>query len=100
MEKKLEVSFDGAFNVLSEAVFVYNEKMEIKHFNSAAEKIKGVEDVRAFGDKLHLRVLSGQAQAVIAALVEAFPARTGERVEARLVPPTLEDVFISLSEAS
>jgi len=61
------------------------------------EKIKGVEDVRAFGDKLHLRVVSGRAESVIAALAEAFPARAGVQVEARPVPPTLEDVFISLS---
>jgi len=66
----------------------------------AVEKIKGVEDVRAFGDKLHLRVVSGRAESVSAALAEAFPARAGVRVEARLVPPTLEDVFISLSESS
>jgi ABC-2 type transport system ATP-binding protein len=63
----------------------------------AVEKIKGVEDIRAFGDKLHLRVVSGRAESVIAALAEAFPARAGARVEARLIPPTLEDVFILLS---
>ena len=51
MEKKLEVSFDGAFNVLSEAVFVYNEKMEIKYFNSAAEKITGFTKADAIGKK-------------------------------------------------
>jgi ABC-2 type transport system ATP-binding protein len=66
----------------------------------AVEKIKGMEDVRAFGNKLHLRVVSGQADSVIAAVLEAFPAFTGARVEAHLVPPTLEDVFISLSESS
>ena len=66
----------------------------------AMEKIKGVEDVRAFGDKLHLRVVPGQAELVIGALAEAVPARTGLQVEARLVPPTLEDVFISLSGSS
>jgi ABC-2 type transport system ATP-binding protein len=66
----------------------------------AVEIIKGVEDVRAFGDKLHLRVVSGQAESVVAALAEAFPASAGVRVEARLIPPTLEDVFISLSESS
>jgi ABC-2 type transport system ATP-binding protein len=64
------------------------------------EKIKGVEDVRAFGDKLHLRVVSGRAEFVIAALAEALPTRPGERIEAHLVPPTLEDVFISLSGSS
>ena len=63
-----------------------------------AEKIKEVEDVRAFGDKLHLRVVSGRAESVMAALEEAFPARDGGGVEARLVTPTLEDVFIVLSE--
>jgi len=64
------------------------------------ENIKDVEDVRAFGDKLHLRVVSGRAESVMITLSEAFPARAGERVEARLAPPTLEDVFISLSESS
>ncbi len=64
----------------------------------AVEKIKGVEDVRAFGDKLHLRVVPGRAESVMTALAEAFPTRAGGRVEARLVPPTLEDVFIVLSE--
>jgi ABC-2 type transport system ATP-binding protein len=62
-------------------------------------KIKGVEDVRAFGDKLHLRIQPGQAGPVIAALTEASPGRRGPRSEVRLIPPTLEDVFISLSES-
>jgi len=64
----------------------------------AAEKIQGVEDVRAFGDRLHLRITSGRVESVIADLEKAFPARAKARVEARLVTPTLEDVFIMLSE--
>jgi ABC-2 type transport system ATP-binding protein len=63
-----------------------------------AGEIDGVEDVRAFGDRLHLRVKPDQAESVIAALVDAFPAHAGSRIEARPVPPTLEDVFIALSE--
>jgi ABC-2 type transport system ATP-binding protein len=63
-------------------------------------RIKGIEDVRAFGDKLHLRVASGQGELVIATLAEAPASGFGEQIEARLVPPTLEDVFISLSETS
>lgn len=64
-----------------------------------AGKIDGVEDVRAFGDKLHLRVQPDRAESVISALADAFPARAGSHFEARLVPPTLEDVFIALSES-
>ncbi len=64
------------------------------------QKFEDVEDVRAFGDKIHLRVVSGQANSVITALKMAFRGSSGERVECRLVAPTLEDVFISLSESS
>jgi ABC-2 type transport system ATP-binding protein len=63
-----------------------------------AAQVEGVEDVRAFGDKLHLRVIASQADPVIQHLWEAIPAGGGSFTEARLVPPTLEDVFISLSE--
>jgi ABC-2 type transport system ATP-binding protein len=59
----------------------------------AAAGLDGVEDVRAFGDKLHLRVSPGRAGTVIRSLSEAFPGRA----EARPVPPTLEDVFITLA---
>jgi ABC-2 type transport system ATP-binding protein len=64
----------------------------------AVEKLAGVEDVRAFGDKLHLRVVAGETDSVLSALAKAFPTHGNSRVEARLVPPTLEDVFIALSE--
>jgi ABC-2 type transport system ATP-binding protein len=62
-----------------------------------AEKIVGVEDVRLFGDKLHLRVISGQAESVIAVLMDVFSTGNSKPVKVRLVSPTLEDVFISLS---
>ena len=65
----------------------------------AAEKLSGVENVRAFGDRLHLRVAAGCAEAVTQELIKTFPAGHGPRVEVRLIPPTLEDVFIALSES-
>jgi ABC-2 type transport system ATP-binding protein len=65
-----------------------------------AQKMNGVEDVRLFGDKLHLRVFPGAAESVIAAISEAFPGHSGARVEARLFSPSLEDVFISLLEGN
>jgi hypothetical protein len=57
-----------------------------------------VEDVRAFGDKLHLRVEAGRGKVVLSALARAYPKRGQTPVEARMVSPTLEDVFITLTE--
>jgi len=58
----------------------------------------GVEDVRAFGDRLHLRVEAQKADQVIESLKESIPAGGGQLVDARPIPPVLEDVFIALSE--
>jgi len=57
-----------------------------------------VEDVRAFGDRLHLRVAAGQAESVLKDIYSSPSASDEPLLTARLVPPTLEDVFISLSE--
>jgi ABC-2 type transport system ATP-binding protein len=63
----------------------------------AARKLDGVEDIRLFGDRLHLRVAAGRTDSILVALKKAFSTRNGSHAEARIVPPTLEDVFISLS---
>jgi ABC-2 type transport system ATP-binding protein len=55
-------------------------------------KIRGVEDARPFGDRLHLRIASGQAQKVMAAI-----AKTDPSLAPHLIPPTLEDVFLALT---
>jgi ABC-type multidrug transport system ATPase subunit len=57
-----------------------------------------VEDVRAFGDRLHLRVKTGQSASVISALEQAIPSGGGNFLGARSIPSSLEDVFIYLSE--
>jgi ABC-2 type transport system ATP-binding protein len=62
-----------------------------------AARENGVEDVRAFGDRLHLRVEINQAEAVIQNLQKSIPAGGGALTDARSVPPVLEDVFIALS---
>ena len=54
-------------------------------------------DVRAFGDRLHIRVRPKQSESVIQSLKKTIPAGGGRFVGARLVPPVLEDVFIALS---
>ncbi len=64
-----------------------------------AAEDKDVENVQAFGDKLHLRVTASRAESVIARLRDAIPARAGSLSEAREVPPTLEDMFIALFES-
>ena len=57
-----------------------------------------VEDVRAFGDRLHLRVRAGQVEAVIKDLEKAIPAGGAQFTSARPIAPALEDVFMYLTE--
>ncbi len=62
-------------------------------------QIKDVEDVRAFGDRLHLRLAPGQANRVLTALVSLAALRPDLQLMTRPILPTLEDVFIALSES-
>ncbi len=57
-----------------------------------------VENVQRFGDRLHLRIQPGQAEAVQARLAVQIGAAGGvvERIET--IQPLLEDVFIELAE--
>ncbi|MBA4383110.1 MAG: multidrug ABC transporter ATP-binding protein [Anaerolinea sp.] len=57
-----------------------------------ALQIAGVEDARAFGDKLHLRVSPERSEGVI----NQLRSMNGSS-HARLISATLEDVFISLT---
>jgi len=59
-----------------------------------------VEDVQAFGDRLHIRVGEGKAEVVLSRLPSEIRSVGGEIDELRLIPPVLEDVFIALSENS
>lgn len=68
----------------------------LKH---AAAQQPAVKDIRAFGDCLHLRCQQADAEGLVDALRKAVPAAGGVCTEARLVAPTLEDVFIALSES-
>lgn len=58
-----------------------------------------VEDVQAFGDRLHIRVGEGKAQGVLGRLRSEIRAAGGRVDDLRSVPPVLEDVFIALSES-
>jgi ABC-2 type transport system ATP-binding protein len=56
-----------------------------------------VEDARAFGDRLHLRVKEKQAETVIRNLKNSIPAGGGTFTDARVIPAALEDVFMALA---
>ena len=64
-----------------------------------AHKDPDVEDVQAFGDRLHIRVGEHKAQAVLNRLTSQIENEGGHVNELRSVPPVLEDVFIALSES-
>ena len=63
-----------------------------------AHRDMDVEDVQAFGDRLHIRVRDDKARDVIRRLKSAIGGEGGRVAELRVVPPVLEDVFIDLSE--
>lgn len=65
-----------------------------------AHKDEDVEDVQAFGDRLHIRVGENKAQDVLSRLKSRIRSEGGHVDELRSVPPVLEDVFIALSESN
>lgn len=65
-----------------------------------AHKDQDVQDVQAFGDRLHIRVGANKAQDVLGRLKAEIQNDGGQVDELRAVSPVLEDVFIALSESS
>jgi ABC-2 type transport system ATP-binding protein len=72
--------------------------LPINVLRHVAHQDVGVEDVQAFGDRLHIRVGENQAQVVLGRLKSEIEAAGGQVDELRVVPPVLEDVFIALSD--
>jgi ABC-2 type transport system ATP-binding protein len=64
-----------------------------------AHQDEDVEDVQAFGNRLHVRVGEGKAEAVLGRLRSTIRSEGGEVTDLRPVPPVLEDVFIALTES-
>jgi drug efflux transport system ATP-binding protein len=71
----------------------------IKVLRHVAHQDQDVEDVQAFGDRLHLRVGANKAQDVLSRLKSQIQSEGGQVDQLRAVPPVLEDVFIALSES-
>ena len=71
----------------------------ISRLRRIAHQDKDVEDVQAFGDRLHVRVGDGKSELVLSRLRSRIRNEGGEVTDLRAVPPVLEDVFIALSES-
>ena len=71
----------------------------ISLLRKVAHQDEDVEDVQAFGDRLHLRVGENKAEVVLNRLRSRIRSEGGEVTDLRSVPPVLEDVFIALSES-
>jgi ABC-2 type transport system ATP-binding protein len=69
--------------------------LEVRRLASADP---GVDDAHSFGDRLHLRLKEAEPQAVIERLRLSVPQGGAKFIDARVIPPTLEDVFIYLSK--
>lgn len=65
-----------------------------------AHQDEDVEDVAAFGDKLHVRVREGKSDLIMQRLPDEIKSAGGTLINLRVVPPALEDVFIALSESN
>jgi ABC-2 type transport system ATP-binding protein len=72
----------------------------INTLRHVAHQDQDVEDVAAFGDKLHVRVREGSADAILQRLPAEIRDAGGTLDELRLIPPVLEDIFIALSETN
>lgn len=66
---------------------------------AVARADEDVEEAQMFGDRLHLRVRRGMAEAVMARLAQRIPTDGGQVTQIRLIQPQLEDVFIALVES-
>jgi ABC-2 type transport system ATP-binding protein len=71
----------------------------INTLRHVAHQDEDVEDVAAFGDKLHVRVRAGKSDLIMQRLPDEIKSAGGVLTELRAIPSTLEDVFIALSES-
>jgi ABC-2 type transport system ATP-binding protein len=72
----------------------------ISLLRKVAHQDEDVEDVQAFGDRLHVRVGVDRSKVVLSRLKSRIGSEGGEVTDLRPVPPVLEDVFIALSEGN
>lgn len=71
----------------------------LRDLRLAAAVDEDILDVHTFGDRLHLRVATGRVEAVLKRLPKQLRTQGGKVERLRVIPPTLEDVFISLTSS-
>jgi hypothetical protein len=71
-----------------------NPLTKIRH---TASNLAEIEDVQAFGDRLHIRVKAGQAEQAQKSLKKAVEQNGWELDHLGMIAPQLEDVFIAAS---
>jgi len=70
----------------------------LKQLKNISMQDEDVEEVAAFGDKLHVRVKEGASKNVMSRLQKQIESQNAKVTNLRIVPPTLEDIFILLTE--
>lgn len=70
----------------------------LKELKNISMQDEDVEEVAAFGDKLHVRVKEGTSKNVMARLQKQIESQNAKVTSLRIGPPTLEDIFILLTE--
>jgi ABC-2 type transport system ATP-binding protein len=70
----------------------------LKDLRNLANGDENIEDVQAFGDRLHLRIREGSSRKVISDLKKSIRGSKVELHKIQVVDPQLEDVFIALLE--
>jgi drug efflux transport system ATP-binding protein len=73
---------------------------DIRQLRAVAARDPDVEDVHAFGDRLHLRVKAGSTERLMKRLKSNLPREGASVGAARIIPATLEDVFMALSSTT
>lgn len=71
----------------------------LRDLRLAAAVDEDILDVHTFGDRLHLRVATERVEAVLKRLPKQLRTQGGKVERLRVIPPTLEDVFISLTSS-
>jgi ABC-2 type transport system ATP-binding protein len=72
----------------------------INKLRHIAHQDEDVEDVAAFGDKLHVRARAGKTDLIMQRLPDKIKSAGAVLTDLRAIPTTLEDVFIALSESN